>query len=224
MQKDKGGAYTALCFDLDGTLVDSEGEAADAIALALAPIGRELSPDERDFVVGHSFVEIYKYIHRRKPLPFDINQLEDAVYHARVQLFKHHGAAELPAARDIVRWAQVHYPLALVTGSTRREAALMLDALQLTDCFQVILCAGEYPAGKPAPDPYLRAAALLDLPATCCLAIEDSTAGIAAARAAGMGCVAVRAGNRYGQDQSAAHLIIDSLQNLPEALSRIAMS
>jgi HAD superfamily hydrolase (TIGR01509 family) len=208
-----------LCFDLDGTLVDSEGEAADAIALALASLGRELSEDERQFVVGHGFADIYNYIHGHGGLALSMPAFEEAVYSARLQLFADHGAAVLPGASTIVRWAALRYPLAMVTGSTRREAQLMLEALGLLDCFQVTLCAGEYAAGKPSPDPYLLAAAALKVPPAHCLAIEDSTAGIAAARAAGMSCVAVRAGNRFGQDQSKAHLTIDTLHDLPSALS-----
>lgn len=208
----------ALCFDLDGTLVDSEGEAADATELALRPY-RPISPDERDFVVGHGFVEIYKYIHSHGGLPLGLHEFEEAVFQARLQLFADHGAGELPGARTIVRWAAGRYPLALVTGSTRREAELMLQSLGISDCFRTTHCAGEYPAGKPAPDPYLQAAAALGVAPGECLAIEDSTAGIAAARTAGMLCVAVRAGNRYGQDQSGATHAIDSLLDLPPLLT-----
>jgi HAD superfamily hydrolase (TIGR01509 family) len=210
----------ALCFDLDGTLVDSEGEAADAIELALAPLKRPLSADERDFVVGHGFVEIYRYIYGNGGVPWSEGEFEDAVYRARVELFKSRGASELPGARDIVRWAAERYPLALVTGSTRREALLMLEALGVLGCFRTTLCAGEYPAGKPSPQPYLLAAAALELAPQSCLAIEDSTAGITAATTAGMICVAVRAGNHYGQDQSSAHFAIDTLNELPELLRR----
>jgi HAD superfamily hydrolase (TIGR01509 family) len=209
----------AVCFDLDGTLVDSEGEAADAIDLALRPLGRQLSAVERDFVVGHGFVEIYKYIYSHGGLPLDINQFEAAVFDARLQLFADHGAGELPGARTTVRWAAERYPLALVTGSTRREAELMLRALGISDCFQLTLCAGEYPKGKPSPGPYLQAAAALRVPPERCLALEDSTAGITSACSAGMLCVAVRIGNRYGQDQSGAPLAIETLLDLPALLA-----
>lgn len=207
-------AIAAICFDLDGTLVDSEGEAADSIALALEPMGRPLHPDERAFVVGHGFGEIYKYIHNKGDLPLTIEQFEDIVFDARVELFKRHGATILPGAREIVRETAARFPLALVTGSTRREAELMLAALSVKECFATTLCAGEYPVGKPSPDPYLRAAAALGLQPARCLAIEDSTAGITSAVRAGMPCVAIRAGNRYKQDQSMADLILDSLHDL----------
>jgi HAD superfamily hydrolase (TIGR01509 family) len=205
---------TAVCFDLDGTLVDSEGEAADAIALALRPLGRELSVPERDFVVGHGFGEIYRFIYDNGGLPWGIKELEAAVFQARLELFAQHGPGELPGARKMVRWVAAQKPCALVTGSTRPEAELMLKALDLQHCFQVTVCAGEYTHGKPDPEPYLKAARALGVVPQGCLAIEDSSAGIAAARAAGMRCVAVRAGNRYGQDQSAAHRIIDTLAAL----------
>lgn len=209
-------SVAAICFDLDGTLVDSEGEAADSIALALEPLGRPLRPDERDFVVGHGFGEIYKYIYNNGGLPMSIDAFEDIVFAARVELFKRNGATILPGAREIVGWIADRYPLALVTGSTRREAELMLQAMAVSDRFALTLCAGEYPAGKPSPEPYLRAAAALKLPPARCLVLEDSTAGIAAAVAAGMPCIAVRAGNRYNQDQSAADLIIDTLHTVPD--------
>lgn len=205
------GALTAVCFDLDGTLVDSEGEAADAIELALSPYGRSLTAGERDFVVGHGFVEIYDHIRGHGGLPLDIAGFEEAVYAARVELFARNGPGTLPGAREVVRACAARWRCALVTGSTRREAELMLTALGLHSAFSATVCAGEYAHGKPSPEPYLRGAELLGVPPRQCIAVEDSTAGIAAARAAGMRCVGVRAGNRYGQDQSAADAVVSDL-------------
>lgn len=215
----RGQPVAAVCFDLDGTLVDSEGEAADAIELALAPHGRSLTTEERDFVVGHGFGEIYAHIARNGGVPLSCAEFEDAVFAARVALFRRNGAGELPGAREIVRWTAARLPCALVTGSTRREAELMLAALELHACFRTTVCAGEYAHGKPSPEPYLRAAELLKIDPRDCLAVEDSTAGIAAAHAAGMRCAAVRAGNRYAQDQSAADLGVDTLFGLRDELA-----
>lgn len=209
-------SVAAVCFDLDGTLVDSEGEAADAIDLALSPYGRTLSLVERDFVVGHSADAIYEFIRGHGGVPLTMPEFEDAVYKARVELFQRHGAGELPGARPVVRLVSSRLPCALVTGSTRPEAELMLSALQLGGCFRVTMCAGDYVRSKPSPEPYLRAAEALGVAPAVCLVIEDSTAGIAAARAAGMQCIAVRAGNRYGQDQSEANLIVDSLHDVAQ--------
>ena len=84
----------AVCFDLDGTLVDSEGEAADAIELAMQPLGRRLSASERTFVVGHGFGEIYATIKSGGGVPWSAAQFEQAIYQARLTLFEQHGAGE----------------------------------------------------------------------------------------------------------------------------------
>jgi beta-phosphoglucomutase-like phosphatase (HAD superfamily) len=94
----------------------------------------------------------------------------------------------------------------------------MLEALGITDCFAVTLCAGEYPQGKPSPIPYQQAAQALGVSPQQCVAIEDSTAGIQSARSAGMHCIGVRVGNRYGQDQSHAHQLVDTLLDVESLL------
>lgn len=221
----------AVCVDLDGTLVDSEGDAADALERALGALSkadglkqRPLYPDERAFVVGHGWGEIYRFLHLRGDLPWSYERLEHAVFEARLELLDERGACVLPGAREVVRSLRTRYPLALVTGSTRNEAELMLRTLGITDCFQATFCAGDYPNGKPSPEPYLFAARALNVQPEHCLALEDSTAGIRAALAAKMLCVAIRAGNRYGQDQSAADVIIDKLTDLEPWMAQVAAS
>ena len=206
-----GLEIAAVCFDLDGTLVDSEGEAADSLELALRPLGRPLTATERDFVVGHGFGEIYTFIKAGGGLPWSSAEFEEAVFQARLTLFARNGASELPGAREVVRRIAARWPVALVTGSTRSEANLMIAALGLADCFKLTLCAGAYPQGKPSPIPYKQAAETLGVSPERCVAIEDSTAGISSARSAGMHCIGVREGNRYGQDQSQADQIVDTL-------------
>ena len=98
-----GLEIAAVCFDLDGTLVDSEGEAADSLELALRPLGRPLTATERDFVVGHGFREIYSFIKAGGGLPWSSAEFEEAVFQARLTLFARNGASELPGARSVVR-------------------------------------------------------------------------------------------------------------------------
>ena len=81
--------------------------------------------------------------------------------------------------------------------------------------------AEDYARGKPAPDPYLEGARRLGLSPPSCIAVEDSRAGIASARAAGMRVVAVKAGNFANQDQSAADVILETLESLDAALAKL---
>ena len=67
----------------------------------------------------------------------------------------------------------------------------MLGGRGLVSHFQFIVAAGETPAGKPAPDPYRKAAALHGHPPAACVAIEDSRWGIESAKAAGLWCIGI---------------------------------
>jgi HAD superfamily hydrolase (TIGR01509 family) len=94
------------------------------------------------------------------------------------------GAPRLRAALEAVG-----VPCALVTASSR---AIMDAVLKVTGLsFGVTVCGEDVQRGKPAPEPYLRAAALLGVPAARCVVLEDSPTGIAAARAAGCPVIAV---------------------------------
>jgi HAD superfamily hydrolase (TIGR01509 family) len=210
-------AFAAVLFDLDGTLVDSERETAEAMARALARHqGIAITQDDRDFIIGRSWVAIHDRLATVYPaLRWTLAELAEAAADAREEVLAEVGVTVLPGAREVLRLGERR---ALVTGSSRREARQMLDLLGLADAFPVIVAAEDVPRSKPHPDGYLHAASALGVDPARCLVIEDSAAGIAAGRAAGCTVVGVRAGNFHGQDQTAAHLVIDTLEHLDDAV------
>jgi HAD superfamily hydrolase (TIGR01509 family) len=209
-------AFAAILFDLDGTLVDSERETAEAMARALADHGVAITQADRDFIIGRSWIAIYDRLAATYPaIRWTRDELIEATADAREVVFAEVGVTVLPGARDIARLGDRR---ALVTGSSRREARQMLDFLGLGDAFPVIVAAEDVARSKPAPDGYLAACAALGVEPSRCLAIEDSHAGIAAARAAGCSVIGVRAGNFHGQDQSAADRVVDSLEAITASL------
>jgi sugar-phosphatase len=92
-----------------------------------------------------------------------------------------------------VRYAADRVPLAIVSGAARAEIEPVLEAAGIADLFAAIVPAEDIERGKPEPDGYLRALTLLDgdLAARDVLVFEDTEAGVAAAKGAGMRCFAV---------------------------------
>jgi len=212
-------AIRGFLFDLDGTLVDSERETAEAMARALwRGQGIALEQYDRDFIIGRSWVAIYDSLAARFPtLTWSRAETIARTAMLRDEVFAELGVTVLPGARGLLAWTQGQ-PRALVTGSSRVEVTQVLPLIGPEAGFAVIVAAEDVTRSKPAPDGYQAAMAALGLAPSECLVIEDSVAGIAAGRSAGCIVVACRAGNFAGWDQSGAHRVIDTLDELTPAL------
>jgi HAD superfamily hydrolase (TIGR01509 family) len=135
-----------------------------------------------------------------------------------VRIVDAEGLTILPGAVDTVRRLTARYPSTVVSGSSRAEVEAVLQALAVRDCFEWFVGAEDTARGKPFPDGYLLASARLGVAPAECLVLEDSTAGIRAARAAGMRVVAVRAGNFARQPQDEADRVVETLSDVTDAL------
>lgn len=103
------------------------------------------------------------------------------------------GSTVPPAVREAMRYAAARVPLALVSGAFRREVEPVLDAAGIASLFRVLVTADDVTFGKPHPESYLRALELLGdgLEPGEVVAFEDTEAGVASAKAAGLRCVGV---------------------------------
>jgi HAD superfamily hydrolase (TIGR01509 family) len=204
----------ALLWDLDGTLVDSERESADAMGLALEIHGIQCSQADKDYIIGRSWVDIYRELCQRYPkITWSLAELIEHTAIEREKIFSTTGITVLPGAREaLARFSD--WPMAIVTGSSRREAQAALGALGMKELFGCVIAAEDVPTSKPDPGGYLLAAKTLGIDISSAIVIEDSHAGITAGLAAGAGVVAVKAGNFGRQDQSHAHHQIDTLDDL----------
>lgn len=208
----------AILFDLDGTLVDSERENVQSVVLAARRLGAELSPDERAFIIGHSWNEIHAAIARNHALSVSMPELIAQAVEEKRGLMAATGYRALPGALAAVQRLGRRSLLAVVSGASRGEVQDALESLGVTASFQFFLGAEDYPRGKPAPDSYALAMTRLQAAPARCIAIEDATPGILSARAAGCRVIGVRAGNFTGYDLSVADEVVDTLDDVTDQL------
>src|SRR5206468_55025 len=115
-------------------------------------------------------------------------------------------------AVELVERLRGRVPLALASNSGREVVDTALATAQLGDAFDAIVTSDDVADGKPAPDIYLVACERLGVRPEDALALEDTASGIAAAKAAGLACIAVP---QFAEtDVSAADRVIDSLEEL----------
>ena len=211
----------ALLLDLDGTLVDSETFHTESIVRFLAKRGLELTDSERAFIVGHAWQDIFAHLQVATRLGMSLEDLQRGSIAQKPQMVEDgHRINVLPGARALVAWgAAAQIPMAIVSGSSRGEIAYALTLLGFEDELQFYMGAEDVRCGKPNPEGYASAANRLNVDPARCVVFEDSTAGIASGRAAGMFVVATSAANlpeshAGHQDQSQAHMVVSGLDAL----------
>jgi beta-phosphoglucomutase-like phosphatase (HAD superfamily) len=109
-------------------------------------------------------------------------------------------------------------PVALASASLRQWVDATLRGLGLEGAFAATVSASEVRTGKPAPDLFLEAARLIEVPPQRCLAVEDTPPGLRAAKAAGMFAVQVRGSSTAQPPQPEADLVLDSLTDFDLSL------
>jgi beta-phosphoglucomutase len=180
----------ALVFDFNGTLSDDEPLMYEIYRRLFAEQGRPVSRAQYfSELAGHSEEAIIGGW-----LGVQGDELDALVAEriARYNAVAADGSTVPEPVRAAVRHAATRLPVAVVSGAFRAEVEPVLAAAGIRDCFRFLVTADDVERSKPAPDGYVDALARLDntTPAAV-IAVEDTEAGVAAAKAAGLTCVAI---------------------------------
>lgn len=183
----------AVLWDMDGTLVDSEKLWDISLQALYRHLGGVLTPEVRAATVGGSAETVIGMVYADLGLDAHPDAMAESskwLHDYTGELFAE-GLPWCPGAREMLdALAGEGTPMALVTNTLRMLTERALDSIG-REYFSVTVCGDEVPTGKPAPDPYLRAAHLLGEAPANCLAVEDSVTGAAAAEAAGCAVLVV---------------------------------
>ena len=209
----------AVAFDLDGVLVDSEPTWAAVRRDLVLAHGRPWRAGADRQMMGMSTDEWARYLHDDLGVDLPVHEIAEQVV---AEMAKRHGARPplIPGAPEAVRRVARRWPLGLASSSPPSVIERTLDASGLAGSFAVTVSSEEVGAGKPAPDVYLEVARRLGAFPGRCAAVEDSTNGLRAARAAGMRVVAVPT-RSYPPDPAAlaaADAVIASLDELTDGV------
>jgi len=215
----------AIIFDFNGVIIDDEPLHFVAFRDTLAEEG--MSMTEPEYYEGYLGIDDRTFFTRAyankgrgviegEQLAAIIDRKGDAYLEqldGKLRIFE--------GVEALAKAAGEHYPVAITSGARRREIEAVLEKAQLGHLFCEVVSADDMEKGKPDPEGYLRTYRLLcekqtgcaDLKPSECLVLEDSPAGIVAAHAAGMPCVAV-ATSRPASALTEAELVVTRLTEL----------
>ena len=209
----------AVIWDVDGVLIDSGEQHRRAWEQLAREEGLPYSDAAFWATFGMRNADIFPRMFGVSGPPERIIALGDrkeAIYRALLA----QDAAPLPGAKELL--AALHaagYRQALGSSAPPANLEAIISLLGIASFLNAIVSGEQVARGKPAPDIFLTAAERLNIPPTRCLVIEDAPAGVAAAHAGGMRCLAVRrAGQPDAPGLDAADALVDSLMDASVAL------
>lgn len=212
--------FGAAVFDLDGLLVDSEPLWQKAEVEILGALGVPLVSSACRQTKGMFVDEVTRYWYERYPWSGpDPHRVATEVVDRVIELVTTEGCLQ-PGARRAIALCRAHgTSLAVASSSEYRLISRVLDHFDLAGEFSVVRSAEDERYGKPHPAVFLSAAAALGVAPARCLVWEDAPAGVLAAKAARMACVAVpEPAERDRPAFAIADAVLDSLEEADEAL------
>src|SRR5579859_2634760 len=206
--------FKAIVFDFDGLILDTEGPVYRSWLEVYEAHGQELPFERWVQIVGSTTLEFHPQHHLEerlgRPLP---QEVLDRRIGRRTELVL--AQKTLPGVVELIDEARAaEIKLGVASSSTAEWVTGHLARLGILDRFDCIRCRDDVAHAKPEPDLYLAVLRCLGVAASDAFAIEDSPNGIAAAKSAGLRCVAIPNPITSGLDLSQADLVVDSLADL----------
>ena len=201
--------YRAVIFDLDGVLWDGEPLYHEAFNIVLAPFGHRVSDDDYDQIIGTSVEACWHWLRDRFSLSEPLARYLRAYDETVLRLLKR-PVEPLPGARTLIEELRSRgVPVAIASASLRQWVDATLRGLGLQDAFDATVSASDVNNSKPAPDLFLAAARRLGVAPQNCLVVEDTLAGVRAAKAADMFAIQLRAASTALPPLDEADLVLD---------------
>ncbi len=209
-------SFDAVIFDMDGVLVNSEPFYIEVEQTNFRQLGLEISEEEHQTYQGTATDRMWQLIKERHGIEHQVDELVKMTNSLVTPYFKSLEKMDpMPGVEKLIlNLKGKGIPLALASSSYVDVIEIILQKTGLKKYFDVVVSSQMAGASKPEPDIFLLAAQKLGAQPEKCVVIEDSTNGIAAAKRAGMYCIAFAGPGSELQDQTQADLIIGDFGEL----------
>ena len=210
----------AAIWDMDGTLVDTGEMHFAAWVAATRPLGREYTRADHAATFGRRNPDIMSLLFGTRFSAQEMDRIADEKEAAYRDATRARGVELLPGARDLIEalhaagWRQ-----GIGSSAPRANLELILELTGIGKYMGAVTASEDVQRGKPAPDVFLSVARNLGADPTRCVVFEDAVAGVQAAKAGGMKCVAVRFVAHHAADklrEAGADRIVESLAEISE--------
>ncbi len=203
----------AAIFDLDGTLLDTEGANYRAWAAVLKKLSVNLPKREyiREYA-GRSGRMIEASLIERFSLPHGNSELSGNKEELLTSWLREGRIELMPYAREALGFFRERMKVAVATGAPETRAGIAIEASGLSGLLHATVSRSEVRNGKPHPETYTLCTSKLGVVPDKCLAFEDTQYGVEAAKSAGMACLAVPGEYSATQDFSMADAVVSDLR------------
>lgn len=207
----------AIIYDMDDLMVRSDELHDEATLLTLREAGYNLSEmpaDIREQSLGRRVIDVLQSMIERFHWPTTAEELNKRRQPIFLNLVRQKLEA-MPGLRESLKlFKDAGYQIALASSGVREYVEIVLDKFEVREYFDVIVAGDEVKNGKPNPEIYQVAVAKLGLRPEECVVLEDADHGIAAAKAAGCKCIAIKNPFTAPQTHKEADLVLDSLNDI----------
>jgi beta-phosphoglucomutase family hydrolase len=209
---DKALPFKGIIFDMDGTLIASTEADYLAWKKTFADHGRNLTYESYYPLLGIKSADVAKKELKLEGEEVDLALAKKLEYFEEIIETK--GIDPIPFAQDLLKKLRKQpIKMALATSSRKMKMKLVMEKLDFLQYFDAVVTGEEVHHSKPAPDIFLLAAKRLGLSTQDCIVIEDAASGVAAAKSAGMKCIAITTTHKE-EDLEHADLIIHSFKEI----------
>jgi HAD superfamily hydrolase (TIGR01549 family) len=213
----------AICFDIDGTLANTDDAYVQRLARALYPLGFLTSKETRQnlarrlVMAAETPVNAITTLLDRIFLNRTFGAIQNTLHRLRGEKEPHQ---LIPGVRTMLEVLEAYYPLAIVTAREERSAEHFLRATNLRPLFRCVATARTTSRAKPHPAPVRWAAKQIEIPPDACAMVGDTTVDIRAGIAAGAQTVGVLCGfgQRHELERAGANLILESTAEFTEVM------